>query len=315
MTSLCEDLTEYFKTLAVAGGPQEVDYSELTRRIFVAHAAVKAGLVKREAVIAAINTHGAVSTTATMQGFALCKPHGYAGDYEIIDRIYTEWVSDRPELAAWDRYFHAQAAPRAVRNRKAYFHHLLDGLKLRPGGARVLKLGSGPGRGMYEWLRKNTGANVQFECVEVDPGAVAYARRLNEQHLDRIIFHVQNVFRFRPDREYDLVWAAGLFDYFDDRVFINVGRRVWPSVVAGGEMVIGNFARMNPSRAYMELIGDWRLHHRTQEELRQLVIRCGADPSLVRVDSEPEGVNLFVHASRAGSSLELSTATRPRRTR
>lgn len=57
---------------------------------------------------------GDAMSPKTMQGFALQKPHGYAGDYEIIDKIYTETVSHDRALTKWDLYFHAQHAPRAV---------------------------------------------------------------------------------------------------------------------------------------------------------------------------------------------------------
>ena len=61
----------------------------------------------------------------TMQGFAFQKPHGYAGDHEIIDKIYTHWHSSDPSLRKWDEFFHSQEAPIAVRNRKQYFINLL----------------------------------------------------------------------------------------------------------------------------------------------------------------------------------------------
>ena len=44
----------------------------------------------------------------TMQGHAYLKPHGYAGDFELIDKIYTYWKSDDPNLIRWDDYFHSQ---------------------------------------------------------------------------------------------------------------------------------------------------------------------------------------------------------------
>src|SRR5687768_5536449 len=60
-----------------------------------------------------------------LQGFALSKPHGYAGDYEIIDKIYTNHVSENPAYANWDRFFQNNSAPKAVRNRKEYFKAII----------------------------------------------------------------------------------------------------------------------------------------------------------------------------------------------
>ena len=65
----------------------------------------------------------------------------------------------------------------------------------------------------------------------------------------------------------------------------------------GGQLVIGNFAVGNPSRAYMEL-GEWVLLHRTPDALRALMLSSGAPGSSVHVEAEPQGVNLFVYAER-----------------
>jgi hypothetical protein len=66
----------------------------------------------------------------------------------------------------------------------------------------------------------------------------------------------------------------------------------------GGEVVVGNFSTHNPSRAYMELLGDWSLTHRTEKDLVELAREAGADRGAISVEWEPEGVNLFLHVRR-----------------
>ncbi len=41
--------------------------------------------------------------------------------------------------------------------------------------------------------------------------------------------------------------------------------------------------------------GDWRLHHRTPEDLAKLALGLGVPVDAVHVGSGPEGVNLFLH--------------------
>ena len=63
-----------------------------------------------------------------------------------------------------------------------------------------------------------------------------------------------------------------------------------------GEIIIGNFNQANnPSRNYMEIIGEWYLNHRTDEELMSLAIKAGFNKENIRVGSENENVNLFLH--------------------
>src|ERR1019366_7890283 len=108
------------------GGPTISEYSELTDLINEAAAAAQRGELSADDLRNVWGGIGdAVTSTKTMQGFVWLKPHGYAGDFEIIDRIYQQWISPDHRLAKWDEYFHTLASSRAVRNRKAYFQSWL----------------------------------------------------------------------------------------------------------------------------------------------------------------------------------------------
>jgi SAM-dependent methyltransferase len=200
---------------------------------------------------------------------------------------------DDPALRRWDEYNYEIAAARAVRNRKVYFKALVSEHARRRQPMRVLNLAAGPGRDVYEWLVENTG-DVCFTCVEIDPAAISFARNLNRHYLDRVSFLHENALRFRPAASFDLIWSGGLFDYFSDRVFTTLLRRLLRALAPGGELAIGNFSVHNPSRPYMEVVGQWFLEHRTSDHLRSLAQSAGVDPGNVRIDSEDEGVNLFL---------------------
>lgn len=281
--------------MVAANGPLPHEYQDLTNLILRLEEGVREGLIAQGDIRDVLDEFPDPFSEKTLQGRALRKPHGYAGDYEMMESIYSGHVSNDETLANWDRYFQAQAAPQAVRNRKSYFHDVLD----RLGGSErtVLKLGVGPGRGMFEWFERTSQPRVTFECVDVDLHAIDYAANLNRKYAQRILFHHQNVFKFMPApaRRYDLIWAAGLFDYFDDQTFVAVAKKFFRHLAPGGEFIIGNFSLTNPTRPYMELFGDWNLHHRTPEALLNLGARIGAAPETLRVGSEPANVNLFLH--------------------
>ncbi|MBM3881625.1 MAG: hypothetical protein FJ387_18190 [Verrucomicrobia bacterium] len=146
-----EEHRNFVERLVQKGGPDENDYSDFDTWLARLHPLASDGTVSPPELTAIRSMFGAALSPATMQGFALAKPHGYAGDYEVIDRIYQQYISPDPHLANWDRYYHHQAAPQAVRNRKHYFHKLLDHHASRQ-PLRVLNIASGPGRCMFEWL-------------------------------------------------------------------------------------------------------------------------------------------------------------------
>lgn len=285
---------DYIRRLVAQGGPREEDDGEFNAWMARAHAFAVAGQLLEQDKTKLLEAFGAAMSPLTMQGFAVNKPHGYAGDFEIIDRIYQHHISADPALANWDRFFHRQAAPKAVRNRKTYFHRLLDHHD-SAGVPRVLKIGVGPGRSMFEWLSTNPLSKATFDCVEIDPNAVRYATELNQPFLDRIQFFRKNCLKFEPTQQYELIWAAGIFDYFDDATFLQMMQRLLAAVTPGGELVVGNFASTNPCRPYMEFGDAWFLNHRSADQLVTLAMQCGVERERIAIGCEELGVNLFLH--------------------
>lgn len=283
-----------------AGGPMPAEYALLGRTLRQVGDAVRARLLSREDVLSYAQDVTSRYLEGTMQARALGKKYGYSGDFEMIDAIYTLRTAPEPHLRKWDLYFHAQAAPNAVRNRKSYFHHLLHSHtaapKKRP--VRVLNVASGPARDVREWMLDNPEREVFFDCVDAEIHAIECAKKLCAPFVERVEFYHRNVLRFLPSKGYDLVWSAGLFDYLTDRSFVYLLKALMTVTRPGGEVVVGNFSDFNPSRDYMELLGGWVLEHRTRDHLRELAQQAGAAADSIEVQWEPEGVNLFLHIRR-----------------
>jgi extracellular factor (EF) 3-hydroxypalmitic acid methyl ester biosynthesis protein len=284
------------------GGPRPEDYPKLTSCLDALYQSVKEGTLQRQDVVKYARDLTKRYFQGTLQAKAMERKYGYSGDFEIIDDIYRMRVAQEPHLRRWDLFFQAQAAPRAVRNRKAYFHQLMDEKwsehAITRGPLQVLNVASGPARDVREWFLEHEKAQVRIECIDADVHAIEHAKVLCAPFLKKMEFHHRNAMRFLPERGYDLVWSAGLFDYLQDRSFVFLLKALLAVTRPGGEVVAGNFSPLNSSRAYMELLGDWVLHHRTEKELRQLALEAGAEPSKIEVRWEPEGVNLFLHVRR-----------------
>lgn len=289
---------DFIRELIAKGGPDSSEYHEFSDWLKTLDEELKNFSISKEDLQLLRNEMGEALSILTLQGFVFSKPHGYPGDYEIIEKIYLEHTSKDPELRKWDLYFQLQKAPMAVRNRKKYFLDLLNGLEglnQTTAGKSVLNIASGPGRDLFEFFSLNNGSSIFFDNVEFDPLAISYAKNLCKDFLKSIAFLHTNAFDFTTDKKYRLIWSAGLFDYLNDKKFIFLLNHMIPLLENDGELVIGNFSTNNPTQAYMEIIGDWRLNHRTPEQLISLAKACNFKDTDIRIGQEPEGVNLFLH--------------------
>lgn len=231
----------------------------------------------------------------SLYGHTYLKPFGYAGDYLLIEKLYQKHMSEDARYYKWDKYYHSHDATEAVRNRKTYFVKTMQQLCFRKSGAlQILILGSGPATDVNEFLCKNPEADVTFDLLDIDQRAIDYASNKNKKFLDKINFIRMNVLRFTPDKKYDLIWSAGLFDYLNDRIFTGLLNRYKNNLKKSGEMIIGNFSPANPTRKVMEIICQWYLIHRSSQQLRQLAVKAGIPRQIIKVDKEPLGINLFL---------------------
>ena len=103
---------------------------------------------------------------------------------------------------------------------------------------------------------------------------------------------IRNVIaRGLPEQDYDLIYSAGLFDYFTDQVARAAAKQFITSVKPGGKVIIGNYSKDNLSASFMEMVLDWKLIYRSEEDLLRIFQGLG---SRIWVEKEPLGINLFV---------------------
>jgi SAM-dependent methyltransferase len=293
------DLFDIPRELAKGGASwwQWADFHRWLREI---GAAVREGRVTRAEVLAFWQGLGRRYLGGCLQGRSLLKPRGYSGDFDMMDAIYDNHVSVEDDLGGWDQLFQSLAAPAAVRNRIEYFAAIAEATLRRVGRPlRIASLGCGPARDIGPWLRERASAGTRVQLIDLDAGALERAREVVRGTPASVVTEHVSLARLRLAHQHDVIWAAGLFDYFSDRLFVASIRKLLPSLAPGGVLVIGNFSTHNPTRDYMELVGDWLLHHRTAADLyglaaAALATRPPSPPVHVRVGQEPLGVNLFL---------------------
>ena len=232
------------------------------------------------------------------------KPRGYAGDYEMMNNVYMNDLRGKSLFAkCMQRLFTDSAAGKAVRNRAEFILEKILKASKEKSNIRILSVASGPAKEIQELFLKYPGlqSNVEIHLLDQDEEALKYAQREileicrnNSILYPQVHFHnlaIKNVINEGLDLgKFDIIYSAGLFDYFTDPVAQFAANKLFSSLSNDGELVIGNFSTYNPSRFVMEALGDWYLIYRNEESLKNLF---GTVTPNIKIESEKEGINLF----------------------
>jgi extracellular factor (EF) 3-hydroxypalmitic acid methyl ester biosynthesis protein len=89
---------DFLRGLIANGGPESKDYSELSSTI----GALEYFQVPFESIRGCLAP--ILQGHSCLYGLAYSKPRGYAGDFEMIDRIYTGYVNPDPFFGRWDAH-------------------------------------------------------------------------------------------------------------------------------------------------------------------------------------------------------------------
>ena len=291
LNQLSSEDQKFLNILVEKGGPEPHEYTEFTAIINNLEDSELEYF--RDTIKESLNEN-------TLIGHGYVKPFGYPGDFSIIHNIYRLYVNPDEKYSNWDRFFQNQAGAHAVRNRKDYFlRRCAEVERLEGDEKRILILGSGPATDVNEYLRNNPDSKIKFDLVDFDQNAISFAKSQNVDFSESIEYFKINVLRFKPYQWYNLIWSAGLFDYFKDKHFVYMIGKYYKYLVNGGEFIIGNFSPSNPTKRLMEVLSDWYLVHRSKRDLVRMALEADAKEEQVEVDMEELGVNLFLRIKAA----------------
>lgn len=237
------------------------------------------------------------------------KPKGYAGDYEMMNIMYGNQIRGESLFAkCLHRYFIDEPASVAVKNREQYLRRKIkDEYQLaigKHGHFKLMSVASGPAMEIQNLLHDESidFSKVEIHLLDQDLDALKHAqfkilsiaKNLNKKvSLKLHNLAIKNVIaRGLPVQDLDIVYSAGLFDYFTDPVASYAGERLVKSLKGGGLAIIGNFGINNPNRFGMDLVLDWNLIYRSEEDLLNIF---GKHCNGFSVESEEKGINLFAN--------------------
>lgn len=242
---------------------------------------------------------------------AYYKPRGYAGDFMMMEMIYRKEPEGDGKLGRlMDGWCLATAPARAVRERRRLLHELLAAISQKRRNQQnsigIMNLACGSNRELFDFLAGcDYTSKIEAICIDADRKALEYTN----QHVN-IIPHAasirlmnDNVVKWSLGRVrhhfglQDIIYSSGLTDYLDDRLFLALVNKCHEYLKPGGTLIIGNFGHENENRVFMDHILQWKLIHRSEQDLKSLFARSPFG-NRVEITAEENRVNLFASASK-----------------
>jgi SAM-dependent methyltransferase len=242
--------------------------------------------------------------------WSLEKPHGYAGDFKIIEDIYINKPKTSGFARLFDNYFMMSSISVAVRNRKDDFKdYLIELLNEKKGKkVRILDLGAGPAREVVELFNPIPLFNkeeIVVDFLDNDQRALDYCASKLRGYVEAN-FLKENVVRLALKKDitqvlpekYDCIYSTGLFDYFDDRLTRRLLSNLKGILKDDGRMIISDVRDKysNSSVHFMEWVGDWNLYYRDDEVFRQLFVDAGFQKENLHINFEQQGILQYIKA-------------------
>lgn len=241
------------------------------------------------------------------------KPRGYAGDAQLLDYLYG--ISDAPEGTtplgrSIFNHMMAQQGALSVRSRGKILAHIIDETAERCRAPRILSIACGHLREAAHSQALMNGRIREFIALDQDADSLARVGRVYAgTGVQTVNASVKSILAEKVHFErFDLVYAAGLYDYLSERVAARLTRLMFDMVAPGGRVLVANFAPTLPEVGYMETFMDWKLIYRTAEEMALLTAEISGDEwkSNRLFWDEPENI-VFLDLVKRTSNRPITT--------
>jgi extracellular factor (EF) 3-hydroxypalmitic acid methyl ester biosynthesis protein len=243
------------------------------------------------------------------------KPQGYPGDYMVMEHIYAASARGDTHFARAAHMLGVHIGQFVVKRKDLVREAIVASIARHDGAGatRIVSLGAGPAREVFELARADIGAAhpVDFVLVDQDGDALKFAgsaisgalrergcaqqfrvepRQVSVLRLLREIDPTQLV------AEAEMIYSAGLFDYFADRTCRVLTRRLYDALRPGGLLLLGNMKAGTDMVWPLELIADWSLNYRTAESI--LAWADGLEGAEISLRTEATGYDYILSVRR-----------------
>ncbi len=238
---------------------------------------------------------------------AFHKPRGYPGDADLIDLIY----GSEPAVAALDAasptgraiyaYNVETIAAQGVRNRRDYIAKVIEEIAERKPETEVLAVACGHLRELERCSPTSLRAIARFVGLDHDRRTTNFLTRQSyADFVEPLTASIGVLLRKEIDLgSFDLIYAAGIYDYLQDELFIALTRHLWEMCRPGGTLLIANLTAENPQIGYLDACMDWRFVLRNEERISLLLDAAIGDSHSAKLFRDPTGIVAFAKLEKA----------------
>lgn len=208
------------------------------------------------------------------------KPRGYSGDAQLLDFIYGHSsVADRisgasPLGKALYDYTKDASSSVAVRERRDLLTQHVDAIaSSRGAGTEVLTIAAGHLREANRSTALKEGRLKRWVALDQDPLSIgSISRDFAGTCIEAVDGSVRGILGGRYDLgKFDFVYAAGLYDYLNDKVSIKLTQRCLDMLKPNGVFLFANFATDIQVDGYMESFMNWALLLRSETDMWRII--------------------------------------------
>ncbi|MCZ8178324.1 MAG: class I SAM-dependent methyltransferase [Rhizobium sp.] len=208
------------------------------------------------------------------------KPRGYSGDAGLLDFIYGhpsvagQIAGASPLGKALYDYTKDASSSVAVRERRDLLTQHVDEIASSRGGeAEVLTIAAGHLREANRSVALKEGRLKRWVALDQDPMSVGLiSRDFNGTCIEAVDGSVRGILGGRHDfGKFDFVYAAGLYDYLNDKVSIKLTQRCLNMLKPNGVFLFANFATDIKVDGYMETFMNWALLLRSEADMWRII--------------------------------------------
>lgn len=231
------------------------------------------------------------------------KPSGFAGDFEMLIKLYDQETSARGLGGYLDLCILNLPLACAVRTRlRAAREFLLGEMARRDGEVRVLDVACGPCREYLDWPERSGNSHMNIVAIDNDPRALEWVNAHVVPGLPPQI-HLQatryNALRTRSATattrlfgKFDIIYSVGLFDYLPDEQLIPILAGLHDSLQDEGVMYIAFKDATRYDKTPYQWHLDWFFFQRTEEDCLRLYEAAGFNPAALDVTRDETGIIL-----------------------